>query len=390
MASAHSVLDVLVVGAGPAGSVAATVLARAGARVCVVDRATFPREKLCGDTLNPGTLALLGRLEMDGAIHERGLRIDGMRVTGDHGVDVRAQYGAGLYGRALTRTDLDWLLLQRALEAGASFEPGVAVRAPIIDESREGRRVAGVLAGTNGHARELRARVTLAADGRHSTLAFALGLARHPQRPRRWAIGGYFENVHGLGSVGEMHIRRGRYIGVAPVPGGLANACVVLPEGAALRAVRNPAALLAREIAGDTLLRERFADARAVRPPAVLGPLAVDGIHRRFDGLLLAGDAAGFIDPMTGDGLRFAVRGGELAADAALTALAHGWSGVHDTLAARRRAEFSAKCRFNRGLRALVASPLALRGAALGARVLPAVLQSIVLRAGDCALATNP
>jgi flavin-dependent dehydrogenase len=93
---------------------------------------------------------------------------------------------------------------------------------------------------------------------------------------------------------------------------------------------------------------------------------------------------------MTGDGLRFAVRGAELAADAALRALAHGWRDVHRTLAVERRAEFSSKWRFNRGLRALVGSPIALRGAAVGARFAPAILESIVLRAGDCALVQEP
>src|SRR5436190_18368780 len=76
------ILDVLIVGAGPAGSVAATVLARAGARVCIVDRARFPRDKLCGDTINPGTLARLRRLNLTDLIERRGLRVDGMRVSG--------------------------------------------------------------------------------------------------------------------------------------------------------------------------------------------------------------------------------------------------------------------------------------------------------------------
>ena len=74
--------DVLIVGAGPAGSVAATVLARAGARVRLVDRASFPRDKLCGDTLNAGTLAILSRLRLAAAVERLGLRLDGMMVTG--------------------------------------------------------------------------------------------------------------------------------------------------------------------------------------------------------------------------------------------------------------------------------------------------------------------
>ena len=106
-----------------------------------------------------------------------------------------------------------------------------------------------------------------------------------------------------------------------------------------------------------------------------------------MDGLLLAGDAAGFIDPMTGDGLRFAVRGGELAALAALHALEHGWTGVHARLRAARRREFAAKWRFNRALRALVASPVAVRSAAAASRLSPGLVRAIVARAGDCDLA---
>jgi flavin-dependent dehydrogenase len=121
-----------------------------------------------------------------------------------------------------------------------------------------------------------------------------------------------------------------------------------------------------------------------VTPPVVLGPLAVDVCAADIDGLLLAGDAAGFIDPMTGDGLRFATRGGELAAAAALLALEHGWSGVHRSLAAERRRAFAGKWRFNRALRALVASPRAVDAAAIGARVTPGVLRAVIARAGDC------
>src|SRR5262247_96515 len=102
--------DVLVVGAGPAGAVAATVLARAGARVCLVDRATFPRDKLCGDTVNPGTLAILRRLGVAGEVEARGLRVDGMIVTGTRGARVVGRYPGGLYGRAILRRDLDWIL----------------------------------------------------------------------------------------------------------------------------------------------------------------------------------------------------------------------------------------------------------------------------------------
>src|SRR3954465_1868027 len=145
-------LDCLIIGAGPAGSVAATVLARAGARVRIVDRSLFPRDKLCGDTVNPGTLGLLRRLNMAAAVggggrpHRGGaagggaLPVAGMRVTGERGVVIEGRYRDGVSGRALLRRHLDWMLLQDALAAGAQFEPGCTVRGAVMD----GGRVAGV------------------------------------------------------------------------------------------------------------------------------------------------------------------------------------------------------------------------------------------------------
>src|SRR5258708_40200056 len=93
--------DVLIVGAGPAGAVAGAILARGGARVCLVDRATFPRDKLCGDTVNPGTLARLEVLGLADDIEARGLRVDGMLVTGEGDVAIAGRYPFFQGGRAL-------------------------------------------------------------------------------------------------------------------------------------------------------------------------------------------------------------------------------------------------------------------------------------------------
>ena len=187
-----------------------------------------------------------------------------------------------------------------------------------------------------------------------------------------------------MSTLGEMHVRRDRYVGVAPVPGGLANVCVVKPSSPGDPALHDAAACLHAALGRDACLADRFAGARLVAPPVVLGPLAVDVRDEAIDGLLLAGDAGGFIDPMTGDGLRFAVVGGELAASAALDALEHGWSGVHARLADARRRAFGPKYRFNRALRTLVSSPHLLDLAAFTARVAPAVLRATIARAGDC------
>src|SRR4029077_2512979 len=174
-------------------------------------------------------------------------------------VTVEGRYPDGLHGRALARRDMDWALLQLAIDAGARFEASAPVRRAIVEESEGCRSVRGVVVGLGGREREIRAPVTVAADGRRSTLAFGLGLARHPARPRRWAIGAYYENApegrprsHGThaasaamhGILGEMHIRRGHYIGVAPVPGGMTNVCMVKPSAGGDVALRNPESAL--------------------------------------------------------------------------------------------------------------------------------------------------
>lgn len=367
--------DVVIAGAGPAGAVAALVLARANARVLLLDRATFPRPKLCGDTVNPGTLAILRRLDLGGAVHG-GLPIAGMIVTGEPRTRVRGLYPAGVSGMSLGREVLDARLVQAAAAAGAEIREQVLVRAPVLD--------AGVVTGIEvrnpgGAGERLAARVVIAADGRFSRVARPLGLSRGARSPRRWALGGYFEGVTGLGDCGEMHVRPGHYIGVAPLPGGVANACLVTADR---RALRDPGALPAA-LASDPQLKDRFAGARPVAPPTLLGPLAVEAAQAGMPGLLLAGDAAGFIDPMTGDGLRFAVRGGELAGICARDCLEHGWTDGHRRLRTTRAAEFGAKWRFNRVLRGLAGGRLYVRAAASAAWIAPSVLHQVICYAGD-------
>ena len=369
--------DVVIAGAGPAGAIAALVLARAGVKVALIDRARFPRPKLCGDSINPGALAVLRRLDLS-HVTEGGLLLDGMLVSGEGGVRVTGLYGGGRSGIALRRDVLDVRLVEAAAAAGAVVEEDVLVRGPEL--SADGKSTIGVrIAAPVGHDVRRLARVTIAADGRQSRVARALRLSRNPGKPRRWAVGSVFRGVTGLSALGEMHVRRRCYLGVAPLPDGTANACVVTSETGLLK---DPDLLL-QTLRRDPELGRRFARAEMLAAPTVLGPLAVDAVAAGMPGLLLAGDAAGFIDPMTGDGLRFAFRGGELAAQFAIEALEGRASTAHVRLLAARQREFGNKWRFNRVLRALVSSPSAVRAAGLGASIAPPMLAHVVAYAGD-------
>jgi flavin-dependent dehydrogenase len=299
-----------------------------------------------------------------------------MVLTGPGGAAISVDYPHAASGAAILRRDLDDMLLDAAVAAGADFMPASPVLGPLITA---GGRVSGVrLPGGRGACA---APVVIAADGRSSRLARVLGLARAAAPPSRWAFGSYFSGIDGLTTRGEMHIRDDGYIGIAPLRNGIANVCVVrartdIQPGCAAHAV------IARALSGDRLLSPRCGSAFPVEPTVALGPLAVEAVAAGCPGLLLAGDAAGFIDPMTGDGLRFALRGGELAARAALAELETGRAAYED-LRRARRLEFAPKWCFNRALRQFVSWPHGVRLASVVAARWPFPFEVLVRIAGD-------
>ena len=374
--------DVIIAGAGPAGALSAYLLASRGARVTVVDRCRFPRPKLCGDTVNPGALALLdGHLPLRSLL-AAGRPIDGMLLTGPGGVRVHGRYGRQRQGLAIAREVFDAWLLEAAVRAGARFrEATTVVGAVLADEGGVG----GVEVRAGGRGETLRARMTIGAEGRRSLLARTLGGGRLATRPRRWAVGQYFDEVEGLGAAGEMHVREGYYLGVSPAGDGRANACLVAPAGVPGGSWADPARLLADRLAADALLSTRFARARANGPARVMGPLAVQASHPGGPGVLLAGDAVGFVDPMTGDGIHLALQTAEEAVRV-IGLVLEGQVTPRDAHAAYARAvarRLGRKRQFNRVLRGLVDSPRAVRAAAVAARLCPPAFEAVIRYAGD-------
>ncbi|HVG84956.1 MAG TPA: NAD(P)/FAD-dependent oxidoreductase [Vicinamibacterales bacterium] len=375
--------DVVVAGAGPAGALAACLLARAGARVTLVDRSRFPRPKLCGDTLNPGAVALLRQHVDLSPLEARATPIAGMLLSGPGPVFVRGAYDADAPGLGVTREVLDAWLVEAAVRAGATLVEGATVTGPEIGADGT---VAGVrVRGRDGSTARYPATFTLGADGRRSRLGEACGLSRCAPRPRRWAIGAYFEGVAGLSALGEMHVRDGHYLGVAPTADGRANACLVQPRTRGTAAWPAPDALLAARLRADPVLGPRFRRAVATARASVLGPLAIDTRVPGCAGLFLLGDAAGFIDPMTGDGIRLALASAELAV-ATVSDVLNGRIAApvaHLRYARALRARIGRKRAFNRAIRGLVSSP---RNVALAARVAifwPGAFGAAIRYAGD-------
>jgi flavin-dependent dehydrogenase len=154
-----------------------------------------------------------------------------MLVTGPGGVVVAADYPRGLCGATIERRELDRLLLDASIAAGADFMPGVRALAPLVGADG---RVTGARIRTAAAESDIRARIVIGAEGRHSRLGSALGLTRFAPSPKRWAFGCYVTDVDGLTSRGEMHVRENGYIGIAPLGDALANVCVVRCVGRGL------------------------------------------------------------------------------------------------------------------------------------------------------------
>ncbi|HEX7024184.1 MAG TPA: FAD-dependent monooxygenase, partial [Gemmatimonadales bacterium] len=317
-------LDVLIAGAGPAGAATALRLARAGLRVLAVDRAVFPRDKVCSEYTSPegvrhlDALGVLEALEAQGGRRVRGTTVHGPRGASLTGLFAHAGHAPFRdTGLSIPRRLLDQALVDAARRASAAIQERTSVRAVI----REGGGVAGlVVQDGSGPPRELRARLTIGADGLRSVMARAIGRRRNG-RLRRMALVAHLRGVRGLEDTAEMHVGAGGYVGLNPLGGGLANVALVVPAGR-LDSARGRAEAfffdVLEEFAGVAGRVDRNA---VVRQVMVTGPFDAWSRDVVAPGALLVGDAADFFDPFTGEGICAALRGAELAAGTILRAM---------------------------------------------------------------------
>lgn len=320
--------DVLIVGAGPAGSSLATRLAREGVRVTVLDRATFPRDKPCAEYMSPGTVRLLHALGAGAAVEAAaGARLRGFMVQAHGRAAMRGSFGsaggwgdAPEYGLGVSRSVMDAILLDLARRSGADVQEGVRV----TDVLQDGGRVTGVQALTPDGPREPRATLVVGADGVAGVVARRLGMVALRKGMRRFSLVAHLRGVTGLGDHGEMHVARHGYCGIAPLGGGVANVAMVLRPRAEGRGGRPVAALFHDLLQTFGELASRAAGAELVGPVLRTGPLSYRASAMVGDGVLLAGDAGGFYDPFTGQGVYKALRSAELAAPVIMQALASG------------------------------------------------------------------
>jgi geranylgeranyl reductase family protein len=346
--------EVVVVGGGPAGSAAAVFLRQAGHEVVLLDEARFPRDKVCGEGVSPEAWRLLGR--MGAAESVRSLRphaLRGMTLTSPDGTTFSGRYtGAREPGFAVRRWCLDRALIECARAAGVEVREGV--RAHDVDV--RGGVVSGVIADSGAGPERLPARLVVAADGRRSVVARKLGLLHGHRTLRKFAVRAYWRGVDGLTDHGEMHVVRGGYCGIAPLGDGQANVTFVLDRPEMRASGGDLEGFYRRVLRRWPRIVERLARAETTGPARAIGPLALEARRVSVPGAVLVGDAAGFYDPFTGEGVTLALRGAELAAEVARRVLSSGGTDLREYDRLRDEATRD-KFRLNRLLQHVVAWP---------------------------------
>ncbi len=318
--------DVVTIGAGPAGSLASCLLARTGARVLLVERKAFPRSKVCGGCLNAHAVASLERAGLAARV----------RALGAHPItEVRVHQRSRTValplppGLAVSRPALDGELASAAIDAGVVFAPETT--ALVIDEgmspAHDGWRSVS-LTPRRGSASIVRAHVVLVADGlSHSSLRACPSLRSLPARGARVGVGGFapagiIETARGAIT---MAVGRHGYVGAVEVEDGRINVAAAL-DGGFLKAHASTGQALAAVLAEAGVPFEPRLD--AVEWSGTI-PLTRRMAHPASRRLFVLGDAAGYVEPFTGEGMAWAFAGAEAVAPLASRAIA-GW---HDDLA---------------------------------------------------------
>lgn len=320
--------DLIVVGAGPGGATAAAVAAGEGARVLLLDKAAFPRDKVCGDAISGKSVDVLRELHLlDRVAVAESVDSWGVVFTSPSGDEVAVPFGGAAAddsppGFVCARSVFDELVVHCAADRGAEILQEAAVEALLQEEGR----VVGVRYRRGGEAHEARAPIVVGADGAYSVVARELGMTQLDERHYYAGVRAYYEGVSGFrdGRFIELHFIDEAipgYFWIFPMADGRANVGLgtlssrIKKHGIRLKPLLD-------EIVAHPRFRDRFEGARRVGRVRGWGmPLGSAPRTMAGNGWMLVGDAASLIDPFTGEGIGNAMVSGSLAARHALEAL---------------------------------------------------------------------
>jgi flavin-dependent dehydrogenase len=337
----ESACDVLVIGGGPAGSTAATLLAERGRRVVLLEKDRHPRFHI-GESLLPLNLRIFERLGVADRVAAIGVYKPGARFVSDaHGRHAVFSFAAGLnqdftHAWQVRRSSFDELLFARAREAGADAREGVRVLDVALDARGGHRAVARDAAGAM-HA--FRARYVMDCSGRDTLLATALGAKARNPRNNTAALYGHFTGVAPFGARDEgsplgarddgappgtaedgnitIHLFDEGWLWMIPLPGGVMSVGVVSNPGFFKRRRGEPRDFLLETLRGIPSVAQRIAGASLVGEVTTTGNYSYASTVMHGEGWLMAGDAYAFVDPVFSSGVLLAMASAEMGSEVA-------------------------------------------------------------------------
>lgn len=314
--------DVLVVGAGPAGASTSYWLAQAGHRVLTVEKATFPRDKTCGDGLTPRAVHQLDEMGLSGELTKYH-RFEGLRATG-HGKVLELNWPSHSvfpsHGYVVRRCDLDAFVAEHAVQAGAELRQATTAVAPLRED---GRVVGATLKRRDGSYEEVRARYVVVAEGAKTTFGRELGTVQNRSYPQGMALRGYFRSPRHddpwIESALDLRDRDGRslpgYGWIFPVGNGTINVGVGLLSTFKHYKQINTTHLLNEYVATAPSYWGISADTAVGRATGGRLPMGGSVGPTAGPGWLLAGDSAGTVNPFNGEGIDYAYETGRMSAE---------------------------------------------------------------------------